>query len=303
MLIYRSLAQLARVKKPLVLAAGAFDGVHRGHQSVIRAAQRAAHSLRGETWVLTFDPHPLRILRPELAPALLTSKDHKLKLLKDLGLNGCVVLPFTKKLARVEPEEFIARLKKSAPRLKLMVVGENWRFGRRARGNVEMLKKLSRSSGFSVRLARPLKEDGETISSTRIRDAVAAGKLDEAGVMLGRPFSIRGDVIHGKKLGRKLGFPTANVDPHNEVRPPAGIYAAYTFVRGRRYPSAAYLDTRSPIVEVHLIENEMDLYGQEIDIVFVKRIRGDKRFGALSSLKQAIARDVSAAKKILAAGR
>lgn len=299
MLIYRSLSQLSRVKRPLVLAAGAFDGVHRGHQHVIEAAMREARGLRGETWVLTFDPHPLRILKPELAPAMLTSKDHKLKLLHGLGINGCLVLPFTKKLAGVEPEEFIAQLKKNSPKLKQLVVGENWTFGRRARGNVKMLKTLSRRHGFAVTIARPLKFEGESISSTRIRDNVAAGRLDDAHRMLGRQFSIRGDVIHGKKLGRKLGFPTANVDPHNEVRPPAGIYAAHAFVRGQSYPAAVYLNASARIVEAHLIDCQLDLYGQEIEIVFEKRIRPDRKFASLTALKRQIARDIAAAKKIL----
>jgi riboflavin kinase/FMN adenylyltransferase len=239
------------------------------------------------------------VLKPDLAPALLTSKDHRLKLLHDLGIAGCLVLPFTKELARVEPEDFIRSLKQAAPGLRRMVVGENWTFGRHARGTVSLLRQLARENRFALSVARPLRWRGGAVSSTRIRDAIAAGRLDHARAMLGRPFGVRGDVVRGKRLGHQLGFPTANVDPHNEVRPPPGIYAAHAFVRGKRHPAAVFLGDHSPIVEAYLIDRDMDLYGQEIEIVFVRRLREERRFASLSALRHQIARDVEKARQFL----
>lgn len=300
MLVYKSLPQLSRIRRPLVLAAGAFDGVHRGHVSVIRQALTAAKAMGGEAWVLTFEPHPLRVLKPDQAPARLTSRDHRLKLLHAAGVDGCLVLPFTRQLAAVEPEDFVARLLSSAPSLKSLVVGENWTFGRRARGDVKLLRKLVKAHRIDVKVAAPLLWRKAPISSTRIRDAVAAGKLAAAASMLGRPFSIRGDVVHGKKLGRKLGYPTANVDPHNEVRPPEGIYAAYATVRDRKYPAAVYLNNRSLIVEAYLLDQKMDLYGQEIELSFVKKVGVEKPFKTLAGLKKKIAADIAAVRLALA---
>ncbi len=299
MLVYRSLAQLSRIRRPLVLVAGAFYGVHRGHATVIRQALRSAAKLRAEVWVLTFEPHPLRVLNPKLAPARLTSAEHRLKLLGALGVDGSLVLPFDRKLADLEPEEFIERLCRAAPRLKRMVVGQNWTFGRGARGDVALLRKLARRHRIAVSIARPLKFKGQPISSTRIRELAAKGRFDDAAQMLGRPFSIRGTVVHGKKLGRKLGFRTANVDPHNEVRPPPGIYAAYAVIRGRSHPAAVYLDGRSDIVEAHLIGRDLDLYGQNIELRFVQKVGALRRCADDEALKKKIGRDVEAARRVL----
>jgi riboflavin kinase/FMN adenylyltransferase len=229
MRVIDQLEGLSAAAGPVVLAAGYFDGVHRGHQAVIRTALARAQESGAETWVLTMDPHPLRILRPDAAPRLLTSTPHKLRLLGELGVAGCVVLPFTVALAAVEPADFIARLRAAAPRLVCMVVGPNWTFGRGARGTPDTLRELARAHGFDATIAEPVLVDGQPISSTRIREAVLLGQLDEAARLLGRPFGVRGTVVRGKQLGRRLGFPTANVDAEGEVRPPPGIYA----VQGR----------------------------------------------------------------------
>jgi len=299
MRVVRSPAALGRVKKPIVLAAGAFDGIHRGHQKVVREAMRVARRLHGEAWVLTFEPHPLRVLRPDLAPALITSRAHKLDLLQALGLAGCIELAFTKQLSLVEAAPFIARLKKNVAALKHIVVGENWRFGRGARGTPALLREYARTHNLTVTVVRPLKWRGRKISSTRVRQAVATGKMEEARRLLGRPFSIRGRVIHGKKLGRKLGFPTANVDPQNEIRPPAGIYAARAQVGGRIYPSAVYIGPGARIVEAHLIGQDLDLYGRDMEVFFERRIRADRTFSSLDQTRRQIARDVVAARRAL----
>lgn len=293
------LDQLQGETRPVVLAAGAFDGVHRGHRVVLQRALDHARRRQGSAWVMTFDPHPLKLLRPEIAPPLITSTPHKLQLLRALGLDGCAVLPFTPALAAVEPEAFIADVKRAVPALDTLVVGTNWTFGHRAQGTTAMLRTLAARHQFSADVVEGVSLKDQTISSTRIRKAVASGHLDEAADLLGRPFSMYGTVIHGTKLGRQLGWPTANVDPHNEVRPPAGIYAVRMMVQGTLHPGAAFLtDFPDPrkgppdVVEVHLIDRTLDLYDLDVEVFFEKRLREEQRFDNLDSLKRQIALDV-----------
>ena len=300
------LEQLQEETRPLVLAAGAFDGVHRGHRVVLQRALELARNLQGSAWVMTFDPHPLKLLRPEIAPPLITSTPHKLQLLRALGLDGCAVLPFTPVLAAVEAEPFIAGLKAAAPTLAKLVVGANWTFGHGAQGTTEWLRELAPRYGFAADIVEGFQLGGQVISSTRIRKAVSQGQLDEAADLLGRPFSMYGTVIHGTKMGRQLGYPTANVDPHNEARPPAGIYAVRMDVEGVIHPGAAFLtDHPDPrkgppdVVEVHLIDRDLDLYDREVEVFFVKRLRDEWSFDHLDALKQQIALDVAQARAAL----
>jgi riboflavin kinase / FMN adenylyltransferase len=306
----KTAGRLEDLPGPVVLAAGAFDGVHRGHQAVVEEARRLAGARGAQAWALTFDPHPLRILRPSAAPALLTSPAHKLLLLEQTGLGGCVVLPFTAELADVEPEAFIARLCQAVPGLVGLVVGSNWTFGHRARGNVHLLRQLAAGAGFEAVVVEGILWRGHPISSTRIRRAVRDGHLDDAAQMLGRPFSVLGPVVHGGKLGRKLGFPTANVRPDNEVRPPAGIYAVQASVLGRWLPGAAYLagddsadERHRDVVEVYLLDQPegMDLYGAQLEIRFVRKMRDERRFTHQEDLMAQIARDIEDIRAALAA--
>ena len=300
------LDQLQTDARPVVLAAGAFDGVHRGHRVVLQRALDHAQRLHGTAWVMTFDPHPLKLLRPDIAPPLITSTPHKLQLLRALGLNGCAVLPFTPALAVMEPETFIAELKRDVPQLDTLVVGANWTFGHRAQGNTTLLRELADRHGFHADVVEGVSLKDQTISSTRIRKAVSAGHLDEAADLLGRPFSMYGTVIHGTQLGRQLGYPTANVDPHNEVRPPAGIYAVRMQVEGALHPGAAFLtDFPDPrkgppdVVEVYLMDRTLDLYDLEVEVFFEKRLRDEWRFDNLDALKKQIALDVAHARAAL----
>jgi len=297
----QSLSELSGIVNPIALAAGVFDGVHVGHRAVVALAREKAAASHGQAWVLTFEPHPLRILKPEAAPALLTSTPHKLALLASLGVDGCVLLPFDHDLALIEPETFIDDLCSAAPSLRDMVVGENWTFGHRARGNTSLLRSIADQKSLSVSVVPGLAWNGAVVSSTRIRQAVAAGQLDDAAAMLGRPFSMLGTVVHGKKVGRTLGFPTANVNPHNEVRPPPGIYAVRVAVDATSLPGAAYVSgetsaVEQDIVEVHVIDHQLDLYGRDIEVCFHRKLRDDKRFAGRDELKAQIARDVDQAR-------
>lgn len=307
MRIATNLADLKHATKPIVLAAGAFDGVHRGHRAVIETAIADAKQRGGEAWALTFDPHPLRILQPASAPPMLTSASHKSMLLAQTGLDGCIVHPFTRDLASLEPEAFIDFLRDCIPNHAALVVGFNFNFGRRARGDTKMLRDLGTAGGFDVHVVEGLQWNGDGISSTRIRQAVTDGKLDDAAAMLGRPFSIFGRVVKGKQLGRQLGFPTANVLPDNEVRPPPGSYAVRARIASHPqhlYAAAGYVGHRDrgfgPEIEVHLLDHDLDLYGVEMDVSFIRLVRADAHFDTLDALKTAIARDVASARNLLA---
>lgn len=300
------LEQIPADGRPVVLAAGAFDGVHRGHRVLLEHTLDQARRQGGSAWVMTFDPHPLKLLRPEVAPPLITSTPHKLQLLRAVGLDGCVVLPFTPTLAAVQAEPFIADLKRTVPGLHTLVVGANWTFGHQARGDTRLLRQLAPRYGFAADIVEGVSLRDDTISSTRIRKAVSTGHLDLAADLLGRPFSMYGTVIHGTKLGRQLGWPTANVDPHNEVRPPAGIYAVRMQVEGTLHPGAAFLtDFPDPrkgppdVVEVHLIDRTLDLYDLEVEVFFERHLRHEQRFDNLEALKRQIALDIEHARAAL----
>lgn len=303
--IVRNLNERAVRSRNVVLAAGFFDGVHRGHCSVIRRALSLAKARGAETWVLTFDVHPRRVLNPEEAPSILTSSDHKVALLSEMGVDGCIVLRFTARLARQSPEAFVARLAAAVPGLSGVVVGENWRFGRGRRGTPGLLSKLGRRHGFDLTLAPPATWRGDEVSSTRIRNAVAAGKLGEARRMLGRPFSILGTVIPGRRIGRTLGLPTANLDPHNEVRPPKGVYVALARMSLGWYwgvvnlgirPTFSPRGQRTPSLELHMPGITQNLYGRNVEVFFMARLRAERTFPGLDALKSQVGRDIERAR-------
>lgn len=308
MRITRQLEDLRLDTRSVVLAVGYFDGVHRGHQAVIGEAVGKAAAMRGEAWVLTLDPHPLKILKPQAAPPLITSTAHKIELIDPLGIDGCVVLPFTRELAAEEPEDFVARLHRAAPNLRELVVGQNWTFGHKGRGTADLLRKLGPDNELQVCVVEPVLWKKDAISSTRIRQAVARGDLENAEQMLGRPFSILGTVVRGRHIGTQLGYPTVNLDPHNEVRPPSGVYAVYAKVHGRRWPGSAFLadltDAKgSPsgfIVEVHILDGfDMDVYGQDVEVSFIRHVRDVQHFPGREALKRQIALDVRAVETLL----
>ena len=285
---------------PACLTIGAFDGIHLGHQALIKEAIACACAAQGSAWLLTFDPHPSRVLRPHEAPLLLTSSQHKQRLIAGLGLRGCVVQPFDRALADRSPEEFIADLQQAIPNVHTIVVGPNWRFGHRAAGDIETLRRLAAVRGFQVRVPEPVEWRGDAVSSTRIRKAVEAGQLEEAAEMLGRRFSLLGMVTSGRQVGRELGFPTANIRLQEEARPPIGVYAVLGEIDGELHQGAAYLGIRPTangidaeyLLEVHFFDIGLDLYGKTIEVFFLRHFRGDLRFDDFDALKQQIARDV-----------
>lgn len=302
-------AAFRALRGPIVLAAGFFDGVHVGHRRVLDGTVAAARRLGGQAWALTFDQHPLAVLSPELRPPLLTPLEVRLERLAATGLDGCLLLPFTRELAALTPAAFVARLCSRRRALAGIRCGANWRFGAQAAGNVAMLKQLARDHGFCVTVVPAARHAGRAISSTRVRTAIQRGQLTSATAMLGRPYSIREIVVRGRGIGRTLGMATANLHPSAEVLPPIGVYAVRTWIGDRPVNGAASLGYRptfadarpdTPILEVHLLDFEGDLYGATLDIAFLARLRGERKFPSPAALMAQIRRDIAAARRVSA---
>ena len=308
MKVIKDLKFFLKERRPVVLAVGFFDGLHRGHRKVINKTVAEAKRLGGIACVLTFDQHPMKILRPVSAPLLLTSNLHKVRLLENMDVDGCLLMPFTRQLAGLEPEAFVKLLSATIPTLSSIFVGENWRFGRRERGDSGMLIRLARRFYIKVTVVKSVLKAGRIVSSTRIREKVASGNLSKAGQMLGRPFSILGNVIRGRAVGRMLGFPTANMETYNEVLPPTGVYAVRVLV-GREMingvanigvsPTFPGAKKRKTIIEVHLLDVKGNYYGRELEVFFVRKLRDEKRFKSVKALKEQIEKDVRKARAML----
>ena len=300
--VYSSLNDAVDEGVPIVLAAGFFDGVHLGHQHVIQTAMDEARRREGQAWVLTFDPHPMQVIRPDIAPPMLMSSTERLERIRDLGPHAAVNLEFTRALSRVKPEDFVAQLREQLPSIEHFVIGENWRFGRDAAGDVDRLRRLGESLGFEVTAIAPVQWSGAAISSTRIRESIAAGRFDGARKMLGQPYILSGTVVRGRQVGRKLGFPTVNIVPETDVLPPHGVFAVITEIDGERIPGAAYYGHRSArpgvegkyFLEVYLFDLDEDLYDRFIRIQFVSFIRPDQRFASEPELVEQIRLDTAA---------
>ncbi len=310
MIIINALEGLQARSKPILLAAGFFDGLHLGHRRVLDHALACARRVDGEVWVLSFDIHPLKVLKPERAPLLLTSTEHKLALMRQVGIDGCVLLPFSRALAATSAEAFVQRLLDGAPTLRAVVVGENWRFGAGAKGTPALLAGRAVGAGVAVTTIPPYLHAGEVVSSSRIRHLVTSGDLASAAAMLGRPFSVLGTVVHGRAIGRTMGYPSANIDPHNEALPPLGVYAVQARVGDRFHAGALNFGTRPtfekdaavpPLLELHLLDFSGCLYAQDIEAFFIERLRDEWYFATIAELKAQIDDDVARTRRVLAA--
>ena len=304
--VLRSIPALAQVPGPVFLAIGVFDGVHRGHQAVIGTATRHAAEARGTAIVVTFDPHPASILRPQKRPRLLTATEHKIALLRALGVSHLLILRFDGEFASTPPEGFVRQLAAAAKPLREICVAAEWSFGKNRAGNLALLKKLGDQLEFNVVGVEPVMSDGRIISSTEIRKAVERGDLAAAARMLGRDYTILGTVEEGKHLGRALGFPTANLSAHSEQFPPNGVYAAEGVLDGKVYRGVVNLGLRPTIesetprrvLEFHLFDFDRDLYGEDIELRFLEYLRPERKFENLAALREQIGRDVKRAHAI-----
>jgi riboflavin kinase/FMN adenylyltransferase len=278
--------------RPRHVAVGTFDGVHRGHQAVIEGADT----------VLTFDPHPLEILHPAALPKLIMPFGVKRDVIEGLGVDELVVIPFDREFSQRSAEEFIEGVLIERLGAELVSVGENFRFGAKAKGDPAM---LAAREEFETRVVPLVETDGETISSTRIRALVAAGDMEGARHCLGAPFMVEGEVVSGDQRGRELGFPTANIVPDDTLAIPGhGVYAA--FADG--VPAAVNVGVRPTfetgrgvLIETYLIDRTEDLYGRTLRVAFVERLRGEKRFASIEDLITQMKTDVEDAKRICAA--
>ena len=308
MQVLRSIPELAQIPGPVFLAIGVFDGVHLGHQAVISTAARHAAEAGGTAVVVTFDPHPAKILRPEKSPRLLTATQHKISLIRGLGVSHLLVLRFDRELASTLPENFVRQLVESARPLREICVGQEWSFGKNRAGNLALLKKLGAELGFNVVGVEPVTSQEKIISSTAIRQAVETGDFAAARRMLGRDYTILGTVEEGKHLGRSLGFPTANLSAHSEQFPPNGVYAAEGLLNGKTVRGVVNLGVRPTVddgslqrvLEFHLFDFDRDLYGEDVELRFLQYLRSEQKFENLAGLREQIARDVEAARSIFA---
>lgn len=312
MAVHHGLEELGEIAGPLHLAIGVFDGVHLGHRAVIDAACDAARTGGGTAVVVTFEPHPIRVLAPARAPRMLASLDHKGRILTGLGVKEVVAIRFDEDFARLEASDFVDRLLAAGRgRIRSIAVGEDWRFGARAEGGLELLRGLAGARDIAVTGVGRVEAGGERISSTRIRAAILDGHLELASSLFGRPYTVLGTVIEGRQLGRQLGFPTANLRVHSEQLPPSGVYAVRVrLADGRRLEGVANLGLRPTVeggetqrrLEVHLFDFAGDLYGQELEVEFVAFLRGERKFDGVGELKAQIAVDAAQAREALRVG-
>ncbi len=302
--VLTSIPELATLPGPLFLAIGVFDGVHLGHRAVIERALADARKAGGTAVVVTFDPHPIRLLRPQLAPRLLTSTPHKIRLIRALGAQQLLIIPFDHAFAATPPAEFIRALAAAAHPLREICVGFEWSFGRDRAGNLALLDQLGQELGFDEVGVPAVEIDGKVVSSTLIRSAVETGDLATAASFLGRDYTILGTVTKGAQLGRTLGFPTANLSAHNEQFPPNGVYAVEVLRDGQSLRGVANIGIRPTLenasgerlIEVHLFDFHEDIYGEDLEITFRHFLRPEKKFPSLDALREQIASDAVSAR-------
>jgi riboflavin kinase / FMN adenylyltransferase len=288
-----------------VVTIGNYDGLHLGHQAIIKRVIELARKGKGEAVVLTFEPHPVKFLHPELQIPLITPSRKKMLLLAQFGVDITIDLPFTEDIARMSAKEFIQEIvqRRIAPRQ--VVVGFNFTFGKGRTGTSGELKKIGESLGFKVEIIPPFYVDGEVVSSTRIRELITRGDIREANRMLGSTFFMLGKVIHGHARGKGLGFPTANLEITQDLYPNEGVYAATVMVDERRYDGVVNIGTNPTFgdeqlaVEVFLFDYQGDLYGKELQVALVDKLRNEQTFSSPELLVRQIEKDIQRAKEIL----
>lgn len=287
-------------------AIGNFDGVHLGHQAIFQRVMELAREMDGESVVITFLPHPLDVLMPEKKPSFITLHRELVRLIEGYGIDVVLCLKFTKNFAKIGPEEFIRSVLHEKIGLKALAVGEGYRFGRGRAGDIGLLKRMGDELGFSVEVVPSMIVDDEPVSSTRIRKLINEGRLNEAGRLLGRNHRIHGTVMKGRdRGGRLLGFPTANLQLTRELYPKPGVYAVQVAVGEEIYDGAANIGFNPTFgngifsVEAHLFDFDGDLYGREIDVIFIDRLRDEMKFSGPEELAAQIAKDCEKAREIL----
>jgi riboflavin kinase/FMN adenylyltransferase len=284
---------------------GNFDGVHRGHAALVAEVRRLAQAAGGAAVAVTFDPHPLQLLRPEHFRPVLTTPDDRAELLQACGADHVLILQTTPELLRLSAEEFFTRILQHGLAARALVEGGDFRFGRNREGSVETLEALCRGAGLTFAVVPQVAFDGVPVSSSRVRDALVAGAVRAAAGLLGRPYRLRGTVGTGQRRGQTLGFPTANLEQTPTVVPGEGVYAVRAWVRGTGWPAAANIGPNPTFgeqarkIEVHLIGFQGDLYGQALAVDFLDRLRATRRFAGPADLVQQLRADVEQAERLV----
>jgi len=312
--IIRGIAELKRAFRRPVLTIGNFDGIHLGHRAILEIVTSRARSLAGESILYTFEPHPRRVLQTDANLRLLETFEQKLESLEALGLDAVIAEPFDLEFARVTPQRFIEHHIHERIRPVEVYVGYDFHFGRDREGSMRLLTERGPHLGFSVTVVPEVSVDGRDVNSTRIRELLGAGEVEEAGELLGRSFRVRGEVATGEQRGRTLGFPTANLAPETEILPAPGVYFGHLRCLrggpsdrlGEALPVVTnvgyrptFRDGRDLVAEAHVIDFEGDLYGATVDLSFEGRLRGEQRFANVEALREQIGRDVADAREQL----
>jgi riboflavin kinase/FMN adenylyltransferase len=298
-------AQYAATGRGSVLAIGNFDGIHLGHQAIIRSAVQHAAKTGDVATALTFDPSPRRVLRPESAPLRLSTNAQRMDWFGTVGLESAVVLPFTLDLARLSPEEFVEQILVRGLHVRAVLVGENFHFGHKQAGNVALLRELGARHSFAVEIIPPVALDGEIVSSTAIRREIASGSVTHAARLLGRPFVLTGEIVPGTGTGRRFTFPTLNLKPDQELLPARGVYVTRTLLEGETKSRRSVTNVgmrptfngASLSVETHLLDFSGDITAKRMEVRFWKRLREEKKFANPEELRAQIARDVASARR------
>ncbi|MEN6451117.1 MAG: riboflavin biosynthesis protein RibF [Thermoguttaceae bacterium] len=299
MITLHSIADFPDLLRGGAVAIGNFDGVHRGHARLVERLRAMADRVGGAAVVFTFDPPPTRILRPEAAPEPLVWPERKVEILAGLGVDAVLVYPTDRALLELDARQFFDRIVRGRLAARAMVEGPNFFFGHNRSGNVEVLRQFCAETRMPFEVPEPVEIQGQIVSSSRIRSLVAAGRIDEAVAMLGRPYRIRGVVVRGAGRGAKIGYATANLDQIDTLLPGEGIYAARAMAEGRWYPAAVSLGPNPTFgdgrlkVEVYVVGFEGDLYGDRVEVDFLARLRDIKRFVSVDELLGQMAKDVA----------
>ncbi|MCP4897951.1 MAG: bifunctional riboflavin kinase/FAD synthetase [bacterium] len=287
-----------------ILSIGNFDGVHVGHQAVLRHVVERAREVGATATAMTFDPHPVKVLRPREAPTLLSTLAQRLQIIERTGIEVALVVPFTPQFARMQAADFISEVLVNRLQVREVYIGRNFRFGADRQGDVELLVAKGEEHGFVAAAAPIVKLGDVVVSSTRVRKAVAEGEVEEAWQLLDRPVHADGLVLQGKRLGRKLGFPTLNVEVENELVPTRGVYVTAVHIPsfGRTFPSVTNVGVRPTVyensnvtIESHLLDFTADVYDERVRLYFLKRLRAEREFQSPTQLMSQISKDVEQA--------
>ncbi len=309
MMVYHDLPPGTSSFSRTVVTIGNFDGVHLGHRAILSRVIQRARELDAQAVAITFEPHPLKVLRPEMNLPLLTTPEQKTRLLGAAGLDAVVVLPFTREFAALPARDFVRQYFLERLRVREVVVGHDYCFGRGREGNIDLLKEMGQKHGFTVQVVWAVEADNAVVSSSLIRALLRLGKVEEAALLLGRPYGVAGRVVHGKGRGGKLlGVPTANIRPANELLPATGIYAVRVRRGEETLGGAANIGTCPTFengefsLEVHLLDFNGDLYDEDLGVEFVARLREERRFPSIEALAAQIHADIKRARQVLTAG-